>query len=85
MGKLEIELKKSTQMISAFLGDSVNPVSKILSIKWSETLKGGKVKIVDMIAEQTGMESSGQRFALMEEPLAISSIELIQTQNLIGA
>lgn len=35
-------------------------------------MKGAKIKINDLIAEQSGMESSGQRFILMEEPLSES-------------
>ena len=37
-------------------------------------MKGAKIKINDKIAEQSGMESSGQRFILMEEPLSESML-----------
>jgi hypothetical protein len=40
---------------------------------WSEEFKGHKIKINGTIAEQTFMESSGQRFALMEPGLSQSN------------
>ena len=43
----------------------MRPVPGLGSIKWSEVLKGTKIKITEATAEQTGMESSGQRFALI--------------------
>jgi len=46
--------------------------------RWSEVLKGAKIKINGMIAEQSGMESSGQRFCLMDEPLPESNNIYIQ-------
>jgi hypothetical protein len=42
---------------------------KLTGLAWSETLKGTKIKITGDILEQTGMESSGQRFGLIEESL----------------
>ena len=33
-------------------------------MKWSAALKGAKIKLNNMVAEQTGMESSGERFGL---------------------
>ena len=40
---------------------------------WSNTLKGHKMKIAGPVIEQTGMESSGQRFSLAEFPLSEST------------
>jgi hypothetical protein len=48
------------------------------TLNWSSTLKGTKIKIEGALAEQTGMESSGQRFGLMDQPLPQSKHSLIQ-------
>lgn len=42
--------------------------------EWSEKFKGHKVKISGAVAEQTGMESSGQRFAMLEPSLGLCKI-----------
>lgn len=36
---------------------------------WSQQMKGHKIKVTGNIAEQAGMESSGQRFILIEPSL----------------
>lgn len=52
------------------LGEAVTLPEKIDSYKWSEKMKGAKITINGLVAEQTGMESSGQRFILMEQDLS---------------
>lgn len=79
----EDRLKKNLEIISV---EGKKAYSKCLEItvaignafpssllKWSETLKGAKIKITGNIAEQTSMEASGQRFGLIEPSLSQSN------------
>ena len=62
---LETSMAKiATSLNSNFLFTMKNPV-----FTWSDKLKGHKIKITNSIAEQTGMESSGQRFIMIEPSL----------------
>ena len=70
------ELGKAVKKAEEILQDSIELTSKIVTLSWSESLKGLKIKIEGMLAEQTGMESSGQRFGLMDQPLPLSTSPL---------
>lgn len=59
-------------------GDSFELIPKINTLRWSESLKGTKIKITGPLAEQTNMESSGQRFGLMEQALPSSIYAITQ-------
>jgi hypothetical protein len=47
---------------------NLNFLEKI-QFSWSEELKGKNIKITGAIAEQFGMETSGQRFIMLEPSL----------------
>lgn len=56
---------KITSTLNANLSFTLkNPV-----FTWSQLMKGHKIKVTGNIAEQAGMESSGQRFILIEPSL----------------
>lgn len=65
------DLNKAIQKSEEYLIHSHDISWKLSSLTWSETLKGAKIKIEGTKAEQTGMESSGQRFGLMEQSLSL--------------
>ena len=71
------ELAKAVKKAEEILQDSIELTNKIVSLTWSESLKGAKIKIEGLNAEQTGMESSGQRFGLMEQSLPLSTFPFI--------
>ena len=79
MVNLESSFKIQLKSIESFLGKE-----KVYEPRWSVTLKGSKIKILKSIAEQSGMESSGQRFCLMDEQLSQSTFCLIQTKPASG-
>lgn len=59
------DFKKTTKLVDDVMQGAFEIGSKLDELRWSETLKGAKIKIEGMIAEQTNMESSGQRFGLI--------------------
>ena len=61
--KLEVE-KNVGKVLGGLEGDLMLKPRRV-EFTWSEELKGHKVKISGMVAEQTNMESSGQRFAMI--------------------
>lgn len=69
LNKNATNMQKELQKISISLDQSSMFQMKNPTFFWSENFKGHKVKINGLVAEQTGMESSGQRFALIEPSL----------------
>lgn len=63
------DVKKNAKKSEYILGEGFELMPKLTGLTWSETLKGTKIRITGDILEQTGMESSGQRFGLIEESL----------------
>ena len=75
---LKNDANKNISKIQDIIKDHVELVAGVISgLKWSETLKGTKIKITGTLLEQTNMESSGQRFGLMEESLPTSKLIFI--------
>jgi len=75
---LKNDANKNISKIQDIIKDHVELVPGVISgLKWSETLKGTKIKITGTLLEQTNMESSGQRFGLMEESLPASKFIFI--------
>ena len=75
---LKNDANKNIAKIQDIIKDHVELVAGVINgLKWSETLKGTKIKITGTLLEQTNMESSGQRFGLMEESLPTSKLIFI--------
>jgi hypothetical protein len=67
------DLTKAIQKSEEYLQHSHDIAWKASALSWSETLKGAKIKLEGAKAEQTGMESSGQRFGLMDQALSLGT------------
>ena len=65
LDKSKKELETSIMRISVILNAQFALAMKAPTFNWSEKLKGHKIKINGSIAEQTAMESSGQRFVMI--------------------
>ena len=62
---IKLEVEKNVSKVLVGLEGDLMLKSRRVEFCWSEELKGHKVKISGMVAEQTNMESSGQRFAMI--------------------
>lgn len=65
LNKLVTDSSKTIQTLTEMLGAAVELPKNSTGYRWSEKMKGAKIVINGLVAEQTGMESSGQRFILM--------------------
>ena len=71
--KLANDSAKTIQGLAEILEENIAFPDSKDNYKWSLKLKGAKINVNGPVAEQTGMESSGQRFILMEQDLSKSS------------